>query len=79
MQNTAMARNWPHGKDLRKGRYSEIGRIYLITSCCVERNRVFQNVALGKIIEDELKQSDNAEVTGTLAYVVMPDHLHWMF
>jgi len=79
MQNSTMTRNWPHGKDLRTGRCSETGRIYLITTCCVERNRVFKNVAFGKIIEDELRQSDNAELTRTLAYVVMPDHLHWMF
>jgi len=28
---------------------------------------------------DEIKRSDNASQSNTLAYVVMPDHLHWLF
>ncbi len=74
-----MPGNQPHGKELRKGRFSETGRIYLITTCCAGRNRIFERVALGEIVEGEMRQSDTAKSTRTLAYVVMPDHLHWMF
>ena len=73
-----MPRNQPHGKELRKGRFSETGLIYLITTCCVERNRVFERLDLGEIVEDEMRKSDAAKNTRTLAFVVMPDHLHWM-
>jgi REP element-mobilizing transposase RayT len=78
-QNSLMAGISPHGKDLRKARYSERGRVYLLTACCFERKRVFKDAPLGKIVEDEIRRSDAAQETRTFAHVVMPDHLHWMF
>jgi len=34
---------------------------------------------LGGIVVNEIRQSDEARRTYTFAYVVMPDHLHWLF
>lgn len=65
-----------HGRDLRKGRYSQFGGIYLITTVTHYRAPLFTDFHLGRIVVDTLKnESVNAK---TLAYVIMPDHLHWL-
>ena len=66
----------PHAKHLRKGRYSESGRIYLITTTTHMRHHWFDNVMSGRHVVRALQRAEgNAE---TLAYVLMPDHLHWL-
>ncbi|MDZ7661969.1 REP-associated tyrosine transposase [Thiohalophilus sp.] len=64
------------GHRLRIGRLSETGRIYLITTVTEQRQPIFQNFLLGRLVVQALK--DNQSNTTTLAYVVMPDHLHWV-
>jgi REP element-mobilizing transposase RayT len=65
-----------HGCDLRKGRYSQPGRAYLVTTVTHERKPLFTNIFLGRIVVGTLiNESIRAK---TLAYVVMPDHLHWL-
>ncbi|MDD5240706.1 MAG: transposase [Sulfuricella sp.] len=65
-----------HGHDLRKGRFSEPNRIYLITAVTQARAPWFQNLGLGRLLVGVLRaETPHAE---TLAYVVMPDHLHWL-
>ncbi|MDO6562847.1 transposase [Amphritea sp. 1_MG-2023] len=61
---------------LRKGRYSELGRIYLVTFVTFERKPIFNDYALGRQVVDVLHKE--AEFTDTLAFVVMPDHVHWL-
>ena len=68
-----------HSNDLRRHRYSSSGQIYLVTTTCVARKPIFKNTELGKIVASEIRRSDEAEATRTYAYVVMPDHLHWLF
>jgi len=68
-----------NGKHLRQNRYSLVGRAYMVTTCCDYRKPVFRNVKLGKLLVDELRRSDTEFRTYTYAYVVMPDHLHWLF
>ncbi|RLA29685.1 MAG: transposase [Gammaproteobacteria bacterium] len=68
-----------HSKNLRKHRYSASGHIYLVTTTCIARNPIFENTMLGGIVVNEIRQSDEARRTYTFAYVVMPDHLHWLF
>jgi REP element-mobilizing transposase RayT len=66
----------PHGKDLRNGRISEAGRIYLITCVTDRRKAFFSHWTCGRLLVQVLmKERNRAE---TLAYVVMPDHLHWL-
>jgi len=66
----------PHAHNLRKGRFSESGRIYLVTCVTHERNTVFSQWNCGRLLVNVLmKEHQHAE---TLAYVVMPDHLHWL-
>ena len=68
----------PHGKELRRGRWSEAGRPYLIITCCRSRQRLFGDLTLGRIVVDEILRSDKEDGSRTLAFVVMPDHLHWL-
>jgi len=66
----------PHAGRLRRGRVSEAGHIYLITCVTYRREPVFSQWNCGRLLAQVLmKENDRAE---TLAYVVMPDHLHWL-
>ena len=60
-------------------RYSLVGHAYLVTACCSMRKPIFSNIDFGNVIVDEIKKSDSCKRTLTFAYVVMPDHLHWLF
>lgn len=61
---------------LRRGRVSETGRIYLITTACYHRQELFRNLYRGRQVVQALKAVDNQ--ADTLCYVIMPDHLHWL-
>lgn len=66
------------GKDLRKGRVSEHGRVYLVTTNTARREALFADWPIGRLVCHQLKREhDTAQVT-SLAWVVMPDHLHWV-
>jgi len=67
-----------HGADLRKGRYSETGRIYLITTVTEGRARVFEDFWCARLLIKELMVTDGMGWSNTWAFVVMPDHLHWL-
>ena len=68
----------PHGCDLRKGRWSETGRIYLITSVTHRRQPIFQNLWCARLLIHEIRAADALNWSTTWAFVVMPDHLHWL-
>ena len=68
----------PHGSDLRKGRYSQSGQIYLLTSVSYRRRPVFADFHLGRLVVNAMRHHDLRGHTDTLAYVVMPDHFHWL-
>jgi REP element-mobilizing transposase RayT len=68
----------PHGKNLRKGRYSEPGRIYLVTIVCRDRRPVFKDFSAARAVIQVLINHDRLEFAQTLSFVVMPDHLHWL-
>lgn len=66
----------PRGATLRKGRYSEPGRPYLVTTTVHSRRPVFAHFHLGRLLVRTIRRETvRAE---TLCYVVMPDHLHWL-
>jgi len=62
------------GKNLRKGRYSEAGRIYLITTTTYLRQPLFRDFQLAREVVCSLRREHSR--AETLCYVVMPDHLH---
>ena len=67
-----------HGSDLRNGRWSETGRIYLITTVTESRRPVFRDFWCARQLVHELRATDNLGWSMTWAFVVMPDHLHWL-
>ena len=67
-----------HSKDLRKGRYSENNRIYLLTTVTYQRQKVFADIVLGRIVIQAMRQQEQEGKVNSLAFVVMPDHFHWL-
>ena len=68
----------PHASSLRKGRYSEANRIYLITTVTERRELIFDDLIAARIVINTLKEEQARENAETLAFVLMPDHLHWL-
>ena len=56
------------------GRFSEAGRIYLITAVCAGRRLRFGALYEGRCFVRALWEVE----ASTLCYVVMPDHVHWL-
>ena len=69
----------PHAEHLRLGRYSERGRAYHVTATTQGRERVFGDLWAARTLIQCLRTSEGQGSTETLAFVVMPDHLHWLF
>ena len=63
---------------LRKGRYSEPGRIYILTTVVKNRAPVFADFKLGRCLVRELINTQLWNQAQSLAWVIMPDHLHWL-
>jgi REP element-mobilizing transposase RayT len=61
-----------------RGRASINGQIYLVTTVTANRARLFTSLHLGRILVRALHAPATAACATTLAYVVMPDHLHWL-
>ena len=69
----------PHAKDLRNGRHSENNQIYQVTAVTHQRQKVFTDLSLGRIVIQEMRHQHQQEKVNSLAFVVMPDHIHWLF
>ena len=69
----------PGSESLRHGRVSEPGRPYLVTTVTVERTSFFSDPINGRIVAREIARLDHGGYIQFLAFVVMPDHLHWLF
>jgi REP element-mobilizing transposase RayT len=74
-----MATIKPHSKDLRKGRYSENNQVYLVTTVTYQRQKAFTDFDLGRIVVHAMRHQHQQQQVNSLAFVVMPDHLHWLF
>ncbi|MES2872027.1 MAG: transposase [Pseudomonadota bacterium] len=69
---------FPHASRLRTGRYSETGRIYLISTVVMNRKPIFNDFHLARLLINELRRTQEQGLVKSLAWVVMPDHLHWL-
>ena len=63
---------------LRKGRYSESGQIYLVTTVTHKRVAVFDQLTEARLLISRIREDARRGSHQTLAFVVMPDHLHWL-
>jgi REP element-mobilizing transposase RayT len=68
----------PRSKDLRKGRVSLPGQIYHITTVTIDRAPVFADWRSARVLVNALREAQTRGLTTTWAFVVMPDHLHWL-
>ena len=68
----------PHSHRLRSGRYSLAGQIYMVTVVTLNRRPIFADFAAARTLVQTLKTESDLKRVTTLAYVVMPDHLHWL-
>ena len=68
----------PHGSNLRRGRYSEPNRLYLLTATLLQRRPLFCDFKLARLLITELRTAHDQQQVTSLAWVVMPDHLHWL-
>jgi putative transposase len=71
--------HYEHGHLLRAGRVSQLGNSYLITCVVKDRLPVFNNFHVGRMLVRELKRLHESGAAHSLAWVVMPDHMHWLF
>jgi REP element-mobilizing transposase RayT len=69
----------PGSSALRRGRVSQPGHIYHVTTATYGREPFFAAIALGRCVVRALRAAEHELAARTLAFVVMPDHLHWLF
>ena len=66
----------PQQNRLRKGRHSQPNQIYHVITNTKNRQPIFKNHAFARaLIQQLMAQQPHAS---TLAFVVMPNHLHWL-
>lgn len=63
---------------LRTGRYSEKNRIYLLSTNTLCREPIFNDFALGRLVVAQFRVAQDQGFADSLAWVVMPDHFHWL-
>jgi putative transposase len=63
---------------LRKGRYSLTDQIYCITTVVQNRYPLFNDISTARLLIRELRRLHEEGDVISLAWVVMPDHLHWL-
>ncbi|SEE29485.1 REP-associated tyrosine transposase [Pseudomonas migulae] len=69
---------FPASHRLRAGRYAEPNRIYLLTTNTLDREPIFADFALGRLVVHQFCRAQNLGLAKSLAWVVMPDHFHWL-
>ncbi|WP_411850141.1 REP-associated tyrosine transposase [Stenotrophomonas sp. LGBM10] len=63
---------------LRTGRCSLPGHTYVLTTVCHNRRRWFEDPDTAAIAMNRLHDLDQRGHARSLAWVVMPDHVHWL-
>jgi REP element-mobilizing transposase RayT len=67
-----------HGLRLRRGRISAKQHVYLLTAVTFNRERLFIDWATGRTLVNAFKAAEDSGEAKSLAWVVMPDHFHWL-
>jgi REP element-mobilizing transposase RayT len=63
----------------RIGRWAQIGSVYALTTVTHARRPWFSDKANVELLIEALRTVERTGRTLSLAWVVMPDHLHWLF
>jgi len=64
---------------LRSGRCSITNHIYHVTSATIERRNIFDSYHTARCLVRAMKHETKQGRVDTFAFVVMPDHFHWLF
>ena len=64
---------------LTRGRRSNLHSLYAITTVARDRTPLFFELDLAHGVAAQIAVSDEEGSTSTHAWVVMPDHVHWLF
>lgn len=64
---------------LRTGRVSATSQTYLVTTTTHQRQPIFESLYAGRIVVQSIKHFHDNKTANSLAYVIMPDHIHWLF
>lgn len=67
-----------HGRRLRTGRVSIPDQVYAVTTVTRKRYPYFSEFSAARCLVRVLREEQVMGRSETLAYVVMPDHLHWL-
>jgi REP element-mobilizing transposase RayT len=68
----------PASNRLRIGRFAESNRIYLLTTNTHDREPIFKDFTLGRVVVNQFRHAQDQGFANSLAWVVMPDHFHWL-
>ncbi|HDS1556686.1 transposase [Stenotrophomonas sp. TWI169] len=65
-------------RHLTRGRDSRIEGYYVLTTVVRQRRRVFADPRCAACLVDSLRYVEHMGLSHSFAWVVMPDHLHWL-
>ena len=68
----------PGYKALRRFRSSVHQQVYLLTTTTMNRQPIFHDWCSGRVVVNTIRKLASDELVDSLAFVVMPDHLHWL-
>jgi REP element-mobilizing transposase RayT len=68
----------PGQRALRRGRVSEHGRVYCLTTVVACRHPLFLDFRAARVVIHAMRDLQLEGQVVSLAFVVMPDHLHWL-
>ena len=63
---------------LRQGRVPLPGQLYFLTTTTDRRRPLFEDFASARFVITEMRRLHDCGLVSSLAWVVMPDHLHWL-
>jgi len=63
---------------LRKGRHSLHHQVYCITTVTRDRQPLFADLTTVRLLAHQLRLLHESKKVTSLAWVIMPDHLHWL-
>jgi REP element-mobilizing transposase RayT len=64
---------------LRVGRRNLTNQVYHVSSATVDRQTYFKDFECGRLVVHAIRREQEAGHAQTLAFVVMPEHFHWLF
>ncbi len=63
---------------LLRHREQALGNGFTVTFCALDRRPVFASDAAAAILARAIWRSDELKLSSTHAWVIMPDHVHWL-